>query len=150
MKTLLLLLVLTPLLLVAKTVKPKVMYAEDRDYHQHYSDSYNHDTKEEILSSSAEATAQISVNISLQISTEALSELTSESHHDTAHLSYLNNNRIQITEEIAKGEGEYLRTLLSMMHLNQDETTLKRIQNNFDALIYLNPNDFLDKLETLV
>jgi len=153
MKTLLFLLVLTPLLLVAKTVKPKVMHAHDREYQNHYSHSSNHrDTEDEILSSSADATAQITVTISLQISTEALSELTSEGggHQGTARLSYLDNNRIQITEDIAKGEGEYLETLLSMMHLNQDKKSLKKIQNNFDELIYLNPNDFLDKLESLV
>ena len=151
MKTLLFLLALTPLLLVAKTIKPKIMHAQDREYHRHYSHSSNNrDTEDEILSSSADATAQISVTISFQISTEALSEATSEGHHSTARLSYLDNNRIQITEDIAKGEGEYLQTLLSMMYLNQDETSLKRIQKNFDALIYLSPNDFLDKLESLV
>ena len=151
MKTLLFLLALTPLLLVAKTVKPKVMHAQDRDYHRHYSHSSNHrDTEDEILSSSAEATGQITVTISLQISTEALSEATSEGGHSTARLSYLDNNRIQITEDIAKGEGEYLETLLSMMHLHQDKKSLKKIQNNFDELIYLSHNDFLDKLESLV
>jgi len=152
MKTLLFLLALTPLLLVAKTVKPKVMHAQDREYQEHYSHSSNHrNTEDEILSSSAEATSQITVTISLQISTEALSEITSEGgHHSSARLSYLDNNRIQITEDIAKGEGEYLETLLSMMHLSQDKKSLKKIQNNFDELIYLSHNDFLDKLESLV
>ena len=153
MKTILFLLTLAPLLLVAKTVKPKVMHAQNRDnYHRHYSHSSNHrDQKEEVLSSSAEATGQITVTITLQISTEALSEVTSEGgHHSTARLSYLDNNRVQITEDIAKGEGEYLQTLLSMMNLNQDEASLKRIQKNFDALIYLSPNNFLNKLESLV
>ena len=152
MKTLLFLLALTPLLLLAKTINPKIMHAKDRDYHEHYSHSSNHrDTEDEILSSSADATAQISVTISLQISTEALSEATSEGgHHSTVRLSYLDNNRIQITEDIAKGEGEYLETLLSMMHLRRDKKSLKKIQNNFDELIYLSHNDFLDKLESLV
>lgn len=153
MKTLLFLLALTPLLLVAKTVKPKVMHAQDREYHRHYSHSSNHrDTKEEILSSSADATAQISVTISLQISTDVLCEVTSEggSGHSTVRLSYLDNNRIQITEDMAKGEGEYLETLLSMMNLPQDTQSLQTIQKHFEAFIYLNPNDFLDKLESLV
>jgi hypothetical protein len=153
MKTLLFLLALTPLLLVAKTVKPKIMQAQDRDYRQHYSNSSNHrDRQEDILSSSADATAQISVTISLQISTEALSEATSEGGggHSTVRLSYLDNNRIQITEDIAKGEGEYLETLLSMMHLRQDAQSLQTIQKHFEAFIYLNHNDFLDKLESLV
>ena len=61
----------------------------------------------------------------------------------------MDNNRIEITEDIAKGEGEHLETLLSMMNLNKDEATLKRIQKNFNTLIYLNHNDFLDKLESL-
>jgi len=153
MKTILFLLALTPILLVAKTIKPKVMHAQDRDYHAHYSHSSNHrDTEDEILSSSADATAQISVTITLQISTEALSEATSEGggHHSNARLSYLDNNRIQITEDIAKGEGEYLETLLSMMHLRQDKKSLKKIQKSFDELIYLSHKDFLDKLESLV
>jgi hypothetical protein len=152
MKTILFLLALTPLLLLAKTINPKIMHAKDRNHHEHYSHSSNHrDTEDEILSSTADATAQITVTISLQISTEALSEATSEGgHHSTVRLSYLDNNRIQITEDIAKGEGEYLETLLSMMHLSQDKKSLKKIQNNFDELIYLSHNDFLDKLESLV
>jgi glyoxylase-like metal-dependent hydrolase (beta-lactamase superfamily II) len=153
MKTLLFLLALTPLLLVAKTVKPKVMHAQDREYQEHYSHSSNHrNIEDEILSSSVEATGQITVTISLQISTEALSEVTSEGGggHSTAHLSYLDNNRIQITEDIAKGEGEYLETLLNMMNLHQDKESLKKIQNSFEELIYLSHNDFLDKLESLV
>jgi len=153
MKTILFLLAISPILLVAKTIQPKVMHAQDRDYHTHYSHSSTHrDTKDEILSSSADATAQISVTITLQISTEALSEVTSEGggHHSNARLSYLDNNRIQITEDIAKGEGEYLETLLSMMHLRQDKKSLKKIQKSFDELIYLSHNDFLDKLESLV
>ena len=152
MKKLLFLLFFTPLLVVAKTVKPKIMHAQNRnDYHRHYSHSSTHrSTEDEILSSSAEATGQITINISLQISTDAVSQATSEeSQHDTARLSYLDNNRIEITEDIAKGEGEHLETLLSMMNLSHDEMTLKRIQKNFDELIYLNPNDFLDKLERL-
>jgi len=151
MKTLLFLLALSPLLVLAKTVKPKVMHGQDKDYHEHYSHSSNHrDTQDDILSSSVEATGQISVEISFQISTEALSELTSEGGHGTARLSYLDNNRIQITEDIAKGEGEHLETLLSMMNLPKDGKTLKKIQNNFDDLIYLSHNDFLDKLENIV
>jgi hypothetical protein len=151
MKTLLCLLTLTPLFLLAQTVKPKIMHAQESNYQEHYSHSSNHrDRKESILSSSADATAQISVTISLQVSTEALSEVTSEgNHHSTARLSYLDNNRIQITEDIAKGEGEYLETLLSMMHLNPDKKSLNKIQNNFDTFIYLSHNDFLDKLESL-
>jgi len=147
MKVLLLLLTLTPLLVVAKTVKPKVMHGKDRDYHEHYSHSSNHrDTQDDILSSSVEATGQISVEISFQISTDA----TSENGHTTAHLSYLDNNRIQITEDIAKGEGEHLETLLSMMNLPKDRNSLKKIQSSFDELIYLSHNDFLDKLENIV
>ena len=155
MKTLLFLLALSPILLIAKTVKPKVMHAIDRDnnrqHDRYYSRSSNHrDTQDEVLSSSVEATGEISVTITLQISTEALSEVTSEGgHHSNARLSYLDNNRIQITEDIAKGEGEYLETLLSMMNLHQDKESLKRIQDNFDELIYLRHNDFLDKLESL-
>jgi len=154
MKFLLFLLALSPTLLVAKTVQPKkVMHAQDRDYHAHYSHSSNHqNVKEEIISSSADATAQISVTVTLQISTDALSEITSQGgvHHSNARLSYLDNNRIQITEDIAKGEGEHLETLLSMMHLCQDKKSLKKIQKSFNELIYLSHNDFLDKLESLV
>ena len=148
MKTLLLLLSLTSIFLQAKTVKPKIMHAQD--YHREYSHSSNsHDGDDDILFSTFEATGQITATISLEISTEATSEVTSGSGRGMARMSYLDNNRVDITQDIAKGDGEHLQTLLSMMNLKANEKNLKRIQSNFDNLVYLTHNEFLKKIEEL-
>lgn len=130
-------------LLTAKTVKPKVFNAQDADYERSYHHSSSmKNSKDRVISSSAEASAQITVVVTVQ----ATSEITSRSNHDVATLSFLDNNRVQITEEIAQGEGEYLGTLLTMMKLQQDQKSLKKLQDNFENLIYLSHNDFLNKL----
>ena len=132
-------------LLTAQTVKTKEMKA--KDYEKHYDNSTNVSTTEErVISSSAEASAQITIMVTIQASTE----MTSGRHGGTATMSFLDNNRIEITEEIAKGEGEHLNTLLTMMKLKSDKKSLSNIQSHFDELIYLSHNDFLDKLSSLV
>jgi len=143
MKKILPLLTLSTLLLLGKTVEPKVMGAQNDESYSHSSDR---DIEEEILSTTSEASAEIS----MRISTEASSEITSGEHHGRARMSYLDNNRIQITQDIAKGQGEYLSTLLIMLKLPNDEKSLEKIQKHFDELIYLSHNDFLNKLQTLI
>jgi short subunit fatty acids transporter len=132
-------------LLTAQTVKTKEMKA--KDYEKHYDQSSSrHTTENRVISSSAEASAQITVMLTIQTS----SEMTSGRHsRSMATMSFLDNNRINITKEIAQGEGEYLETLLSMMNLKKDTKSLMNIQSHFDELIYLSHSDFLDKLDTL-
>ena len=145
-KTLLLLSLLTSII-SAKSVETKIMRAKDNRHSGHYSNSsHHHDEREDFLSSSAEATSQISVALFVQ----ATSDATSEEHQNNARLSYLDNNRVQITKEIAQGEGEYLNTLLNMMELQSNPQNLKILQENFEELIYLSHNDFLEKLKILV
>jgi len=132
--------------LLAQTVKPKVMHAQDtKNYEHNYNNSQN-TTEDKVISSTAEASAEITVVITLQVSTEMISQ----TNRSAATLSYLDNNRIQITEELAQGEGEYLETLLSMMELKNNRENLEKLQNNFDDLIYLSHNDFLNKVKSLV
>jgi len=132
-------------LLTAQTVETKNMQA--KDYEKHYERSSNIDsTEDRVISSSAEASAQITIMVTIQASTE----ITSGQHGGNATMSFLDNNRMQITEEMAKGEGEHLETLLSMMKLKKNKHSLENIQTHFDELIDLSHNDFLDKLSTLV
>ena len=134
-------------ILSAKPVDTKVMRAKDSGYSHHYSNSsHHHDTREDILSSSAEATSQISVAIFIQ----ATSEVTSQGAHHSARLSYLDNNRVQITKDIAQAKGEHLETLLTMMELPNNPKNLKNLQENLEELIYLSHDDFLEKLKVLV
>jgi len=134
-------------LLSAETVKSKEMRAHDTNYSKNYDNSSNIETTEDrVISSTADASAQITIMITLQ----AISEVTSGRSNNMATMSFLDNNRIQITEEIAEGEGEHLETLLTMMKLDKNEENLKKIQNNFENLIYLSHNDFLNKLTTLI
>jgi hypothetical protein len=145
-KTLLIILFLSSIV-SAKSLEPKAMRAKDNRHSSHYSNSsHHHDSREDFFSSSAEATAQISIAIFVQ----ATSEITSEGHQSNARLSYLDNNRVQITKEIAQGQGEYLKTLLSMMNLPSNPKNLKNLQENFEKLIYLSHDDFLKKLKVLV
>jgi hypothetical protein len=65
-------------------------------------------------------------------------------------MSFLDNNRLEITEEIAQGKGEHIETLLSMMKLKRSQTSLSNIQTHFNELVYLSHSDFLEKLKTLV
>ena len=149
MKKRLLLLPLTLSLLTAGTIQPKVMGA--RDSHRHYdrSSSRHHSNRQDdVLSSTFEATAQIS----LLVSSEASSEATSHGggrRGNARIVHFLNENRIDITTDMAKGEGEYLTTLLQIMKLKKDPLTLSRIQTNFNQFIELNPNDFLVKLKEI-
>jgi len=132
-------------LLTAQTVETKNMQA--KDYEKHYEKSSNVDsTEERVISSSAEASAQITIMVTIQASSEAISGRDG----GNATMSFLDNNRMQITEEMAKGEGEHLETLLSMMKLKKNAKSLENIQLHFNQLIYLSHNDFLDKLSTLV
>ena len=143
-------------LLSAKTVEPKVFRAIDSprpsmqqsNYSTHYQNSsHMESTDDKVISSTAEASAQITVISTVQVTTE----LTAGGRHGgSAIMSFLDNNRIEITEDIAKGEGEHLHTLLRMMKINNDTKNLTKIQDNFINLIYLTHNDFLDKLESLV
>ena len=144
-KKLLILPFLLSSLSTAKTVETKDMRA--KDYTKHYDTSSNvESTEDKVISSTAEASAQITIMVTLQ----ATSEITSGRHGGTtASMSFLDNNRLDITEEIAKGKGEHLETLLSMMKLKKDKKSLTNIQTHFNELIYLSHSDFLEKLKTL-
>ena len=133
-------------LLSAETVKPKNMRAHDDNYSKNYENSSDRSTTEDrVISSTAEASAQITIMVTIQ----AISEVTSGKSSNMATMSFLDNNRGQITEDIAKGEGEHLQTLLTMMNLKNNRKNLENIQNNLEELIYLSHNDFLNKLITL-
>ena len=154
MHNILLFLLIATSVLSAKTVEPKVMRAQSNNNHphnNHHNEDYDnsshaHDREDDILSSSVEASSEITVMVTI----EASSEATSETHQGNARLSYLDDNRVQITQNIAQGHGEYLSTLLQMMNLSTDDKSLEKIQKNFDNLVYLSHPDFLDKLEAII
>jgi len=146
MKKILPLLTLSTLLLLGKSVEPKVMRAYNDNYHEYYSHSSHRDIEDEIISSTAEASSEATTAISLHATTE----ITSKEHQETTKMSYLDNNRMDITQDIAQGDGEHLQTLLSMMEIPADAKNLEKIQEHFDELIYLSHNDFLNKLQTLI
>jgi len=133
--------------LFADAPQKKVFHAQDDNYQNHYHhSSHVQDTEEQVISS----TAQVSAEITMAITVQATTEITSENSRSQATMSFLDNNRVQITEEIAKGEGEYLNTLLSMMSIKNNNKNLTVLQNNLNELIYLSHNDFLKKIEKLV
>jgi hypothetical protein len=146
-KILFLILPLTISLLTASKFEPKVIKA--RDGHRQYdrSSRHNHNSgRNDILSSTSEASSEISVGISC----EATSQATSHNRHSNAHIAhFLQENRIDITTDMAKGEGEYITTLLHIMNLKKDSSTLGKIQTNFDQFIDLDADDFLVKLKDI-
>jgi hypothetical protein len=139
---------ITSFLVEAKRVETKVMHGQNREaYQTHYDNSLNHqDTKEEILSSTTEASGEVIFMMATQISSDATSQ-NSSAH---AKLSYLDKNRIEITEDMARGEGEHLETLLSMIKPHYKQKHLTLLQKHFDEFIYLNSNDFLKKVDKLI
>jgi len=147
MKKILFLSAFFTLFLVAKRVEPKVMHGQDYERDYSHSSNHHHRNKDEILFSTFEGSSEITGEISSEITTDVTSGV--QGVHRRASLPYLNDNRIEITEEMARGEGEHLETLLGMMHLKHDEESLKRIQGNFESLIYLRHNDFLARLTCL-
>jgi len=145
MKKILPLLTLSTLLLLGKTVEPKVMRAHNDD--DYSNSSPRHSMGDKIISS----TADVSSEATTAIISHAITEVSSTRENDESdRISYLDNNRMDITQDIAQGDGEHLRTLLSMMKIPTDAKNLEKIQSHFDELIYLSHNDFLNKLQTLI
>ncbi len=128
--------------LSAETIKPKVMHGTD-----HYNRSTNRGSNNEPFLSTMEASVQVTSMVSLQTSSQATSN--SRGRGNARIHSFLDNNRIDITNDIAKGEGEHLQTLLSMMQLQADERYLLSLQSNFESLIYLDHTEFLHKLREI-
>ena len=118
-------------------------YDDDYDndeYHEQYDQSTNRDsTEDRVISSTAEASAEITIVTTI----EGVSEITSQTHNDHATMSFLENNRLQITEDIAHGEGEHLETLLTLMQIKEDEHTLIQLQKHLSTLLPLKNKDFL-------
>jgi hypothetical protein len=132
---------------MAQTVQPKEMYAQDTNPNHIYDHSLpGNRTEDKVISSSAEASAQITIVVTLQLS----SEMTTGKSGGSATMSFLEKNRLQITEEIAQGEGEHLATLLKMMELKSDHKSLTKLQSHFDELVNLDEPAFLSKVKALV
>lgn len=118
---------------------------DDDDYQEQYDHSSNREsTEDRVISSTAEASAEITIVSTI----EGISEITSQTHNDHATMSFLDNNRLQITEDIAHGEGEHLETLLSLMEMEHDEGFLSKLQKKLPTLIDLQHKDFLVALKT--
>ncbi|MCH9740443.1 MAG: DUF3015 domain-containing protein [Epsilonproteobacteria bacterium] len=146
MKKSLLLLPLLILVAPAGTIKPKVVGA--KDYHRHYDRSVRGGHRNKPIISTIEASAQISSILFIEASSQATTH-GGHSRHDPYALNFLDENRIEITRDIAKAEGEHLKTLLKMMALQQDNKALLNIQSNFDTLISLESAEFLTKLKEI-
>ena len=134
------------LAILAGTIKPRIIHAHDNVYR-----------RDSLGMSSIDASLQASVEITSIATLEGTSQATSgrggQLPRDRARyykpISFLENNRDIIMEDISKGEGEHLTTLLKLMKLKRDSKSLSKIQMNFNTLLTLNSIDFLYKLEKL-
>ncbi|HHD81426.1 MAG TPA: DUF3015 domain-containing protein [Campylobacterales bacterium] len=153
MKTILIILSVLIMTTTAKNINSKVIRAHDgyrSSGHTTHRGGGRH--QDDILLSTIDATSQISVQVTSVLSLEASTQATSQEpqnrrrHRNYSQIKFLKNNRVQITQDISKGNGEYLITLLNMMNIKQDTHTLSKIQSNFETLFALEDEKFLSKL----
>jgi len=140
----------------AKNIEPRVIRGHDNHYDRGHTtthrSSHSTNTQDDILLSTIEASSEISIQITSAISLEASTDATSQDpqnhrrQREYSQIKFLNNNRVQITQNISQGKGEYLSTLLNMMNIKPNKPTLLKIQSNFDVLLGLKDEEFLDKL----
>jgi len=154
MKTILIILSILITSTGAKSINSKVIRAHDgyrSSGHTTYRGGGRH--QDDILLSTIDATSEISVQVTSAISLEASTQATSQPpqqgrirRRNYSQIKFLQKNRVQITQDISQGRGEYLITLLNMMNIKQDTPTLTKIQSNFETLSALDDEKFLSKL----
>ena len=158
-KIFILLAILSNFILAGK-IKPRVIHAHDNVYRGSSGGGYNGGYRRDSLGmSSIDASFQATVEITSIATLEGTSQATSGGgrgevpRRDRARyyksISFLTNNRDVIMEDISKGDGEHLTTLLKLMKLKRDSKSLSKIQMNFNTLLTLNSIDFIYKLEKL-
>ncbi len=145
--------------ILADTIKPRVIHVHDNVYRNSnidYGRSYRRDS---LGISSIDASCQATVDVISIATLEGTSQATSggreevQRRRDRARyykpITFLKNNRGIIMEDISKGEGEHLATLLKLIKLNINNKNLSKIQTNFNTLLTLNDIDFIYKLKKL-
>jgi len=154
MKTIIIILSILITSTSAKNINSKVIRAHD-GYRSSGNTSYRGGGRhqDDILLSTIDATSEISVQVTSAVSLEASTQATSQSpqrgrvrRRNYSQIKFLQDNRVQITQNISQGRGEHLITLLNMMNIKQDTNTLTKIQSNFENLLTLKDEQFLSKL----
>jgi hypothetical protein len=130
----------------AQTIKPKKIKAIDsirygRGHHRSSNDPFI-----STVEASSEVSIQITSALSIKASSDATSQGSQQRSREYSELEFLNNNRFKITEDISNGGGEHLLTLMEMMNLKKDRTTLAKVQSNFENLFGLEDEAFLSEL----
>lgn len=172
MKKVIIILMLLSTIIIAKKITPRVIHVHDRVKHEddnlyrnrdyvnyggyESSDGYNEDYGR------GDNPIGISTQATVGVSTIATSEGTSQSTSGRGGrgvprsrpryykpITFLKKNRDIIMEDVSKGEGEHLTTLLKLLKLKRDSSSLSKIQKNFNSLLTLNSIDFIYKLEKL-
>jgi len=154
MKTIIIILSILITSTCAKSINSKVIRAHDgyrSGGHTSYRGGGRH--QDDILLSTIDATSEISVQVTSAVSLEASTQATSQSpqrgrirRRNYSQIKFLQDNRVQITQNISQGRGEHLITLLNIMNIKQDTNTLIKIQSNFENLLILKDENFLSKL----
>ena len=143
------LLLLLPFListLPAGTIKPRTMEARDhRPYERSVCSSRHRDN---MLLSTLEATTEISSILLIEASSQATTQ-RSYSPNDPYAINFIEENRIEISQDMARAKGEHLTTLLKMLNLQYDETHLMATQSKFETLSSLSSNELLTQLKAM-
>ena len=151
MKKILLLLTIALVFLNSETIKAKKVKAKDRDNRSHRSSKHNAqgDVLFSTVEASSHASSQISFEITLGVSTQATTEVSTKKKmlRKKSHaLNFIKSNRKKIEIDMAKGEGEYLSSLLSILNLKENKKSLMAIQWNFIKLHSLNNQELIEEL----
>jgi len=155
MKTILIILSILITSTGAKSINSKVIRAHDGYRSSGHTTTHRGGgrNQDDILLSTIEATSEITIQITSAVSLEASTQATSQPpqqgrgrRRNYSQIKFLQKNRVQITQDISQGRGEYLITLLNMMNIKQDTPTLTKIQSNFETLSALDDEKFLSKL----
>jgi len=83
---------------------------------------------------------------------EASSQATTHGSHspyDPYVINFIEENRIEISQDMAQAKGEHLTTLLKMLDLQHSKTHLIAIQSEFETLSSLSSNELLIQLKAM-
>jgi len=126
-------LILLPILLISKTITPKLIKVHDRY-------RYRRGNPNGVGISSIEASFQAT-----SIGFLATSSIEYDRQHRYSQKEiFLEENRAQIEKEISYGKGEYLSTFLELIEIKPSKKAILKLQNNLPTLSKLENREFLE------
>ncbi len=145
-------------MILAGKIKPRVIHVHDNVYRGSSGGGYSRGYRRDSFGmSSIDASSQVTIEVTSIATLEGSSQATSGRGGGVPRgkpkyykpITFLKNNRDIIMEDISKGDGEHIITLLKLMKLKRDNNSLSKIQKNFNTLLTLDTINFIYQLEKL-